>query len=91
MNNAGIIRDDLLFRVSLTDWDNVMEVHPRGAFLMSRAVQEHMVASKFGRIVNLSSASALCNHGQANYCGAKPGLRGFTKTLALELGTSASP
>ncbi|GAB7006476.1 3-oxoacyl-ACP reductase FabG [Nocardioides sp. AN3] len=86
VNNAGIIRDNLLFRMSVTDWDSVMEVHLRGAFLMSRAVQGHMVAASFGRIVNLSSGSALGNRGQANYSAAKAGLQGFTKTLALELG-----
>jgi 3-oxoacyl-[acyl-carrier protein] reductase len=86
VNNAGIIRDHLLFRMSVADWDSVMEVHLRGAFLMSRAVQSHMVAASFGRIVNLSSGSALGNRGQANYSAAKAGLQGFTKTLALELG-----
>jgi 3-oxoacyl-[acyl-carrier protein] reductase len=63
-----------------------MNVHLRGAFLMSRAVQQHMVAAKWGRIVNLSSTSALGNRGQANYSAAKAGLQGFTKTLAMELG-----
>jgi 3-oxoacyl-[acyl-carrier protein] reductase len=61
-------------------------VHLRGAFLMSRAVQEYMVAAGFGRIVNLSSTSALGNRGQVNYSAAKAGMQGFTKTLAIELG-----
>ncbi|HXV92212.1 MAG TPA: 3-oxoacyl-ACP reductase FabG [Pseudonocardia sp.] len=86
VNNAGITRDNLLFKMSLSDWDMVMGVHLRGSFLMSRAAQEHMVAARWGRIVNLSSTSALGNRGQANYSTAKAGLQGFTKTLAIELG-----
>jgi len=64
----------------------VMNVHLRGAFLMSRAAQRYMTAAKFGRIVNVSSTSALGNRGQSNYSAAKAGLQGFTKTLAIELG-----
>ena len=86
INNAGIIRDNLLHKMSLDDWDAVMAVHLRGSFLMSRAVQEHMTAAGWGRIVNLSSTSALGRRGQANYAAAKAGLQGFTKTLAIELG-----
>ncbi|WP_214369465.1 3-oxoacyl-ACP reductase FabG [Pseudonocardia sp. H11422] len=86
VNNAGVTRDNLLFKMTETDWDTVMGVHLRGSFLMSRAVQKHMVAAKWGRIVNLSSTSALGNRGQANYSTAKAGLQGFTKTLAIELG-----
>ncbi len=86
VNNAGIIRDNLLFRMTESDWDSVMNVHLRGAFLMSRACQAHMTAAAFGRIVNLSSSSAQGNRGQANYSAAKAGLQGFTKTLAIELG-----
>lgn len=86
VNNAGILRDNLLFKMTTDDWDAVMNVHLRGAFLMSRAVQSHMVAAKWGRIVNLSSTSALGNRGQANYSAAKAGMQGFTKTLAIELG-----
>ncbi|HEU4546866.1 MAG TPA: 3-oxoacyl-ACP reductase FabG [Microlunatus sp.] len=86
VNNAGIIRDNLLFKMSTDDWDAVMGVHLRGAFLMTRAAQAHMIEAKWGRIVNLSSTSALGNRGQANYAAAKAGLQGFTKTLALELG-----
>ncbi|MCU6481170.1 3-oxoacyl-[acyl-carrier protein] reductase [Arthrobacter silviterrae] len=86
VNNAGIIRDNLLFKMSVTDWDLVMNVHLRGSFLVSRAAQKHMVEAKWGRIINLSSTSALGNRGQANYSAAKAGLQGFTKTLALELG-----
>lgn len=86
VNNAGILRDNLLFKMSVGDWDSVLGVHLRGAFLMTRAVQAHMVEAKFGRIVNLSSTSALGNRGQANYSAAKAGMQGFTKTLAIELG-----
>ncbi len=86
VNNAGIIRDNLLFKMSEDDWDMVLGVHLRGAFLMSRAAQKFMVEQRFGRIVNLSSSSALGNRGQVNYSAAKAGMQGFTKTLALELG-----
>jgi 3-oxoacyl-[acyl-carrier protein] reductase len=86
VNNAGVLRDNLLFKMSENDWDTVMDVHLRGAFLMSRAAQKHMVDQRFGRIINLSSSSALGNRGQANYSAAKAGLQGFTKTLAIELG-----
>jgi 3-oxoacyl-[acyl-carrier protein] reductase len=86
VNNAGVLRDNLLFKMSDSDWDTVMQVHLRGAFLMSRAVQRHMTGAGFGRIVNMSSTSALGNRGQANYAAAKAGLQGFTKTLAIELG-----
>jgi len=86
VNNAGIIRDNLLFKMTEDDWDSVLSVHLRGAFLMSRAVQAHQVAAGWGRIVNLSSTSALGNRGQANYAAAKAGMQGLTKTLALELG-----
>jgi 3-oxoacyl-[acyl-carrier protein] reductase len=86
VSNAGVLRDNLLFRMSVGDWDTVMDVHLRGAFLMARACQRHMVDAGFGRIVNLSSSSALGNRGQANYAAAKAGLQGFTKTLAKELG-----
>src|SRR5258707_7424221 len=86
VNNAGVIRDNMLFRMSDDDWDTVLGVHLRGSFLMSRACQKYMVDQKFGRIVNLSSSSALGNRGQVNYSAAKAGLQGFTKTLAIELG-----
>jgi 3-oxoacyl-[acyl-carrier protein] reductase len=86
INNAGVIRDNLLFKMTEDDWDAVLGVHLRGAFLMSRAAQKHMVDQRFGRIVNLSSSSALGNRGQVNYSAAKAGMQGFTKTLAIELG-----
>lgn len=86
VNNAGITRDNLLFKMNVDDWDSVMSVHLRGAFLVTRAAQRHMVEAKWGRVVNLSSISALGNRGQVNYSAAKAGLQGFTKAVALELG-----
>ncbi|MEV6322860.1 3-oxoacyl-ACP reductase FabG [Nocardia sp. NPDC051787] len=86
VNNAGILRDNLLFKMSVDDWDAVLNVHLRGAFLLTRAVQKYMVEQQWGRIVNMSSTSALGNRGQVNYSAAKAGLQGFTKTLAFELG-----
>jgi 3-oxoacyl-[acyl-carrier protein] reductase len=86
VNNAGIIRDNLLFKMSVEDWDSVMSVHLRGSFLLTRAVESHMREAGWGRVINLSSTSALGNRGQANYAAAKAGVQGFTKTLALELG-----
>jgi 3-oxoacyl-[acyl-carrier protein] reductase len=86
VNNAGILRDNLIFKMTEDDWDAVVAVHLRGAFLMTRAVQRHQVEADWGRIVSLSSTSALGNRGQANYAAVKAGIQGFTKTLALELG-----
>jgi 3-oxoacyl-[acyl-carrier protein] reductase len=86
VNNAGIIRDNLIFKMTVEDWDAVIGVHLRGAFLMTNACQAFMTQEHFGRIVNLSSSSAQGNRGQANYSTAKAGLQGFTKTLAIELG-----
>jgi 3-oxoacyl-[acyl-carrier protein] reductase len=86
VNNAGITRDNLIFKMTEQDWDAVINVHLRGSFLMTRAVQAYMTDERFGRIVNLSSTSAQGNRGQVNYSAAKAGLQGFTKTLAIELG-----
>ncbi|MCW2849364.1 MAG: short-chain dehydrogenase/reductase [Marmoricola sp.] len=86
VNNAGITRDNLLFKLTEDDWDAVMNVHLKGAFLMSKAVQKTFVDQKYGKILNLSSVSANGNRGQANYSAAKAGVQGFTRTLALELG-----
>ncbi len=86
VNNAGITRDNLLFKMTEDDWDRVVAVHLRGAFLVTRAVQQPMVQQRYGRIVSLSSVSALGNRGQANYAAAKMGLQGLTRTLAMELG-----
>jgi 3-oxoacyl-[acyl-carrier protein] reductase len=86
VNNAGITRDAMLFKMTDEDWDLVMNVNLRGAFLMTRAAQKYMTEQQWGRIVNISSSSALGNRGQANYSATKAGLEGFTKTLAKELG-----
>ena len=86
VNNAGVLRDNLLFKMTEDDWDTVLGVHLRGTFLMSRAAQKHMVDQRFGRIISLSSSSALGNRGQSNYSAAKAGLQGLTKTMAIELG-----
>ncbi len=86
VNNAGVLRDNLLFKMSEEDWDTVMNVHLKGAFLCSRAAQAQMVKQKYGRIISLSSTSALGNRGQSNYSAAKAGLQGLTRTLSIELG-----
>jgi 3-oxoacyl-[acyl-carrier protein] reductase len=86
VNNAGVLRDNLLFKMTDDDWTTVMNVHLRGAFLASQVAQRHMVEAHYGRIISMSSTSALGNRGQANYATAKAGLQGFTKTLAIELG-----
>ncbi len=86
VNNAGVIRDNMLYKLTDDDWITVMDVHLKGAFYASRAAQHYMVKNNYGRIINISSISALGNKGQANYATAKAGLQGFTKTLAIELG-----
>ena len=86
VNNAGITRDNLIFKMTDEDWRSVVDVHLTGAFLCSRAAQKHMVENRYGRIVNVSSTSALGNRGQSNYLAVKASLQGFTKTLAIELG-----
>ena len=86
VNNAGITRDGLLLRMKDEDWDRVLEVNLRGAFVMSRAASKVMVRQKGGRIINMSSAAgAMGNAGQANYSASKAGLIGFTKAAAREL------
>ena len=86
VNNAGVIRDNLLFKMTDDDWDTVIDTHLRGSFNCARAAQRYMVERRWGRIVNLSSTSALGNRGQTNYSTAKAGLQGMTRTLAIELG-----
>jgi 3-oxoacyl-[acyl-carrier protein] reductase len=86
VNNAGVLRDNLIYKMSDDDWDLVAAVHLKGAFLCSRAAQREMVKKGWGRIVNLSSVSALGNRGQTNYATAKAGLQGMARTLSIELG-----
>ena len=83
---AGIIRDNMLFKMSDDDWEAVIDTHLKGSFLAVRAAQKHMVEQKSGKIVLISSTSALGNRGQTNYSTAKAGLQGMCKTLAIELG-----
>jgi 3-oxoacyl-[acyl-carrier protein] reductase len=86
VNNAGITRDNMLFKMSAAEWNQVLTVNLTSIFLCSKAAQKHMVANRYGKIVNLSSRSALGNRGQANYAAAKAGVQGLTATLAIELG-----
>lgn len=83
---AGILRDNLLFKMGDDDWTAVIQTHLTGAFYAARAAQKPMVEQCYGKMVFLSSISALGNRGQANYAAAKAGLQGFTRTLAIELG-----
>jgi 3-oxoacyl-[acyl-carrier protein] reductase len=83
---AGIIRDNLLFKMTDDDWTAVIDTHLRGTFYAVRAAQKHMVEQRSGKMVLISSTSALGNRGQTNYATAKAGLQGMTKTLAIELG-----
>jgi 3-oxoacyl-[acyl-carrier protein] reductase len=83
---AGIIRDNLIFKMNDEDWDSVIDTHLKGTFLCARAAQKQMVDQKYGKMVFLSSTSALGNRGQANYSAAKAGLQGMARTLAIELG-----
>jgi 3-oxoacyl-[acyl-carrier protein] reductase len=83
---AGIIRDNLLFKMNDDDWDAVIDTHLKGSFYAVRAAQKHMVEQRSGKMVLISSTSALGNRGQTNYSTAKAGLQGMTKTLAIELG-----
>jgi 3-oxoacyl-[acyl-carrier protein] reductase len=86
VNNAGVLRDNLLFKMTDDDWTTVMEIHLRGAFLATQIAQQHMVQARYGRIVFMSSTSAFGNRGQSNYSTAKAGLQGLAKTVAIELG-----
>lgn len=86
INNAGVTRDNLLFRMSDDDWDMVIDTHLKGSFLCSREAQKYMVKQGHGKIIMLSSRSALGKRGQTNYAAAKAGIQGMTKTMAIELG-----
>lgn len=86
VNNAGVTRDNLLFKMTDDDWETVIDTHLRGSFYCTRAAQKHMVDKRWGKIIFLSSTSALGNRGQTNYSTAKAGLQGMTRTLAIELG-----
>jgi 3-oxoacyl-[acyl-carrier protein] reductase len=86
INNAGLLRDNLLFKMSEEDWDTVIDVHMKGSFLCTKAVQKYMVEQEYGKIVMTSSIVALGNKGQLNYSAAKAGLQAMARTLALELG-----
>ncbi|MFN2464668.1 MAG: 3-oxoacyl-ACP reductase FabG [Candidatus Dormibacteria bacterium] len=83
---AGIIRDNLIHKMTDDDWDAVINTHLKGTFLCAQAAQKHMTPRKYGKMVFLSSTSALGNRGQTNYSTAKAGLQGMARTLALELG-----
>jgi 3-oxoacyl-[acyl-carrier protein] reductase len=83
---AGIIRDNLLHKMTDDDWESVITTHLRGTFLAAQAAQRLMVAQRSGSMVLISSTSALGNRGQANYAAAKAGIQGLAKTLAIELG-----
>lgn len=83
---AGIIRDNLLHKMTDDDWGSVIDTHLKGTFLAVQAAQRHMVEQRSGKIVLISSTSALGNRGQTNYSAAKAGLQGMTKTFAIELG-----
>src|SRR5438093_3525976 len=86
VNNAGITRDNLLLRMSNQEWDEVLDLNLRGAFLVTKAVMRPMMKQRSGRIVNVSSVAGVAgNAGQANYASAKAGLIGFTKTVAREM------
>lgn len=85
VNNAGITRDKLMLRMTDEDWDKVMTVNLKGAFLMTRAVFRHMMRSRKGKIVNISSVvGVMGNAGQANYSASKAGMIGLTKSCAKE-------
>ncbi len=86
VNNAGINRDRLLLRMTAKDWDEVLDVNLRGAYLCSKFAMPHMIKQRSGRIINISSVVGLSgNPGQANYAAAKAGLIGFTKAVAREV------
>lgn len=88
INNAGVFRDALSWKMTEEEWDQVLEVNLKGTFLCCRAVIPAQRAQGYGKIVNTSSIGALGNRGQANYSAAKAGIMALTRTLALELASS---
>jgi NAD(P)-dependent dehydrogenase (short-subunit alcohol dehydrogenase family) len=86
VNNAGILRDRMIFNMSEEEWDGVIDTHLKGCFAVTRAAAPHMREKKWGRFINMTSTSGLVgNVGQANYAGAKMGIVGFTKVIALDM------
>ncbi|MGM0396088.1 MAG: 3-oxoacyl-[acyl-carrier-protein] reductase [Bacillota bacterium] len=86
VNNAGITKDNLIIRMSEDDWDSVMDVNLKGAFLVTKAVVRGMMKKRYGKIINISSVVGIMgNAGQGNYSASKAGLIGFTKSMAKEL------
>jgi 3-oxoacyl-[acyl-carrier protein] reductase len=86
VSNAGVTRDNLIFRMEPDDWDLVIATHLRGGYLTARAAQRFMVKQRSGTLIFISSRAALGNRGQSNYSAAKAGLQGLARTLAIELG-----
>jgi len=88
VNNAGFNRDTLILRMSLEDWDEVMDINLRAVFLVTKAALRPMMRNRWGRVINIGSVSGIAgNAGQANYASAKAGLVGFTRAVAREFGS----
>ena len=88
INNAGITKDNLLLRMSEDDWDDILNIHLKAVYRLSKRVLKGMTKARFGRIINISSVVAhLANPGQANYSAAKAGIEAFSRSLAKEMGS----